>query len=99
MNEYINKSSYIDHAIKSIENKRRFSIENIHKTNLYSNKEFMEFMVWFDDIIDLIKNIPPKGYVRVISIRKDDNGKVTSIKYEYFKTNEIILDSELKILY
>lgn len=94
-----NRSIYLEHTIASIEKKQRFSIENADKTNLYSNDEFVEFMVWFDDLSRLVQENPPGGYVRKIMVTENKSGNIMTIEYELFNENERLCDSEIVIVY
>ena len=90
---------YLDQVTRSIEKKRRFSIENANKTDLYSDDEFASLMTWFDELIRLAKESPPKDYVRTILMYENDDGQITAIQYEYFNTSERLTDIDFKILY
>lgn len=92
-------NDFLEHALASIEKKRRISIENADKTDLFSNNELVEFMSWFDNLINLVKQSPPKGYVRTILIKENEHGQITSVRYELFELNEAISDTELSMLY
>ena len=90
---------FLEHVISSIEKKRRFSIENASKTNLYSNEEFIELMTWFDCLIERIKQSPPNGYVRTVQVHENEHGQITSIQYELFEKSEMLADSELQLFH
>lgn len=97
-NQAQNKT-YLEHLIDSIEKQRRFSIENAHKTNLYSNNEFVIYMAWFEDLLNIVKKNPPKGYVRTLLIHQTQHGQIDSVDYELFKKGEEPIDMVFEIVY
>ena len=90
---------FLEHVISSIEKKRRFSIENASKTNLYSNEEFVELMIWFDSIIEHIKLSPPNDYVRTVQVYENEHSQIKSVQYELFEKGEMLSDSELQLFH
>lgn len=94
-----NLDAYMQHLLASIDKKRRFSIENAYKTDLYTNDDLLEFMSWFDELSRLIKETPPNGYVRVVNIIDNKEGRVISIQYDMFQENEKLRDTELNLIY
>jgi hypothetical protein len=93
------QDAYLQHLLASVERKRRFSIENAYKTDLYTNDELLEFMNWFDELIRLVKDTPPNGYVRAVNIIENKDGRILSIRYDLFDKQEIIKDVELIIIH
>lgn len=88
---------YLQHVLASIERKRRFSIENAHKTDLYTKEELLEFMNWFEELSRLVKETPPNGYVRTVNIIESKEGQILSIYYDLLQENETLEDVELKL--
>ena len=92
-------NNYLCHVLKSLLAKRRFSIENAPKTNLYSAEELLTFIKWFDEIIVLILESPPNGYVRVVNVIEHKEGHVISIQYDLFQEDEKLRDTELNLIH
>ena len=96
---YINRNVYTQHLFASIERKRRFSIENAHKTDLYTSDELLKFMDWFDELIRFVKETPPNNYVRTVNIIESKEGHIIAIQYEFFEENDIFKETELNLIY
>ncbi len=96
---YNNQNIYTQHLLASIERKRRFSIENAHKTDLYTSDDLLEFMGWFDELIRLVIETPPNGYVCVVNIIESKEGRILSIQYDFFQENVPLEEPELNIVY
>ena len=92
-----NPNDYMQHLLTSIENKRRFGIENAHKTDLYTSDELLDFMNWFNELIKLVIKTPPSYYVRVVNIIEGKDGNILSIHYDLFPENAHPEESELNI--
>lgn len=93
------RDAYLRHLLASIKKKRQFSIENAHKTDLYSTEELLEFMKWFDELCRIVRISPPNGYVSNVLVTEDKAGNVVSVGYQFFNENEELVDSEIEITY
>lgn len=90
--------AYLKHLLESILRKRQFSIQNAHKTDLYSTDELHDFMTWFEDLISLVQRTPPTGYVRTLIITEGEQGQVLSIYYKLFDSNDKLSDTEFIVI-
>lgn len=93
------QDAYLQHLLASIERRRRFSIENAHKTDLYTSDELLDFMSWFDELIRLVIESPPNHYVRAVNIIESKEGRIVSIQYDLFQENEKLEDAELNLIH
>lgn len=93
-----NQNVYTQHLLTSIERKRRFSIENAHKTDLYTSDELHDFMDWFNELIKLVMKTPPNYYVRILNIIEGKDGNILSIQYDLFPENAPVEETELNIV-
>ena len=93
-----NQNIYTQHLLTSIERKRRFGIENAHKTDLYTSDELLDFMDWFNELIKLVMKTPPSYYVRVMNIIEGKDGTILSIQYDLFPENAPVEETELNIV-
>ena len=93
-----NQNIYTQHLLTSIERKRRFGIENAHKTDLYTSDELLDFMDWFNELIRLVLKTQPNYYVRVVNIIEGKDGNILSIQYDLFPENVPVKETELNIV-
>ncbi len=83
---------YLENVIVSIKRQRRFNVENAHKTDLYTSDELMRHIVWFEEVLRLVKKNPPKGYVRTLLIRENEHGRIVSVDFELLEKDEEPMD-------
>jgi hypothetical protein len=95
MNDVLDK--YYEHAISCLIKKRDNSIRQSGKSNIEPISYAQNTNEWFDKLVRLLENDPPKYYVRHFLIDQNDNREILSYKYDYYEIDDIVKDMSLII--
>jgi len=76
------ESDYMRDLISLVDAKRKQSVHEYVSTDL-NLESIGEIHLWYDTIVSLISESPPRKYVKGIIIKENDEGSVESINYKY----------------
>ena len=78
------RKTHLDRLLAAIEKKRRLSLRELGKTDLYGGAVGVEDVTeWYDALIQAVKRAPPTERVGVLRILEDGGGLISSVAYEY----------------
>ena len=76
----------LDRLLTAIEAKRRLSLAELGKTDLYGGTATAEDVTtWYDRLADLAKETPPAERVATLRILEDEGGNISGVEYVYRK--------------
>ena len=76
----------LDRLLTAIESKRRLSLAELGKTDLYGGTATAEDVTtWYDRLAALAKETPPTERVATLRILEDERGNVSGVEYVYRK--------------
>ena len=74
----------LDRLLTAIEAKRRLSLSELGKTDLYGGAATTEDVTaWYDRLASLAKETPPAERVATLRILEDERGNVSGVEYIY----------------
>ena len=76
----------LDRLLTAIEAKRRLSLAELGKTDLYGGTATAEDVTaWYDRLASLAKETPPAERVATLRILEDERGDISGVEYIYRK--------------
>ena len=76
----------LDRLLAAIESKRRLSLAELGKTDLYGGTATAEDVTtWYDRLASLAKETPPAERVATLRILEDEGGNISGVEYIYRK--------------
>ena len=76
----------LDRLLTAIEAKRRLSLSELGKTDLYGGTATTEDVTaWYDRLAALAKETPPAERVATLRILEDERGDISGVEYVYRK--------------
>ena len=80
------RKSPLDRLLAAIEAKRRLSLSELGKTDLYGGTATAaDVTSWYDCLSALARETPPTERVATLRIIEDDRGNVSGVEYVYRK--------------
>ena len=74
----------LDRLLTAIEAKRRLSLSELGKTDLYGGTATIDDVTaWYDRLTALAKETPPTERVATLRIIEDDRGNISGVEYIY----------------
>ena len=76
----------LDRLLTAIEAKRRLSLAELGKTDLYGGAATInDVTAWYDRLASLAKETPPTERVATLRILEDERGDISGVEYIYRK--------------
>ena len=76
----------LDRLLAAIESKRRLSLAELSKTDLYGGTAATDDVTaWYDRLAFLAKETPPTERVATLRILEDERGDISGVEYVYRK--------------
>ncbi len=87
------KEDYVQRLIDSIDRRKKESLENIRKTDIYSPADILDGICFFEKLKEKCFAQKPDYYVKNVLLFSDDAGRVEKVEYEYFTNDDNITDA------
>jgi hypothetical protein len=74
----------LDFLLAAIESKRRLSLAELGKTDLYGGAATVDDVTaWYDRLSTLARENPPQERVATLRIMEDERGNISGVEYVY----------------
>lgn len=85
---YFTINIYTQKLIGQIEDKRKLSITEFTKSDLYSDISLDDLNAWYSQLQDRINKKPPKQNVQQLTVYENEKGRIMKIEYRYYESEQ-----------